>query len=335
MPYPQPVANGDDGSDVAWAASDNDNAPTPDPPDGYGLDCAGYPGWHVGDMTSGQGLLGVAAPPEDQAAAQQAGDAVNQAFAMGYGRAAQTMPRSSSRASPKTGALPRNPLGQGYSDGFLEDFTGLYQGALSQARAFARNPLIWAIQAVPGIDPTNSMARGVLANEVNTIDGLNLAIKTNTVPYFIGNQAGHVSAKLIQFMAARGVLGPAVGAPPEALEGTPALGGGDLEPDPFSNAAQNAAEGGEQFGPSPKIDRGEFAKRRPDLWRQEAQTNAANYDAANLARMREGKPPIGPDGHPMEFHHVDGTADGGVKPMTRTQHRLGSNFKENHPWIKK
>jgi len=51
----------------------------------------------------------------------------------------------------------------------------------------------------------------------------------------------------------------------------------------------------------------------------------------DLARMEKGKPPIGPDGHPMELHHVDRTQNGPLEPMSRTDHRLGENMKKNHP----
>jgi len=32
-------------------------------------------------------------------------------------------------------------------------------------------------------------------------------------------------------------------------------------------------------------------------------------------------------------HRLQGTPTGGVKPMTRTDHRLGDNFLKNHPWV--
>jgi hypothetical protein len=51
--------------------------------------------------------------------------------------------------------------------------------------------------------------------------------------------------------------------------------------------------------------------------------------------MMTGKPPIGDDGHPIELHHKDGTDKGPLNPMTRTDHRLGDNYKLNHPWVKK
>lgn len=43
-----------------------------------------------------------------------------------------------------------------------------------------------------------------------------------------------------------------------------------------------------------------------------------------------GKAPIGDDGHPMELHHEGQNPNGPVKEMTRTEHRLGENFKKNH-----
>jgi RHS repeat-associated protein len=43
-----------------------------------------------------------------------------------------------------------------------------------------------------------------------------------------------------------------------------------------------------------------------------------------------GKPPIGSDGFPMELHHAGQEADSELIEMTRTEHRLGENFKKNH-----
>jgi hypothetical protein len=84
--------------------------------------------------------------------------------------------------------------------------------------------------------------------------------------------------------------------------------------------------------------RAEFEKMRPEIWKSEAAgPNAANYSAENLARMRQGKAPIGRDGYPMEIHHKRSLAEGGSNTMdnfdflTRTDHRLGPNYKKNHP----
>ncbi len=80
-----------------------------------------------------------------------------------------------------------------------------------------------------------------------------------------------------------------------------------------------------------KIDRAAFRAEREAFWKAEAKNNPQQYTPENLARMEEGRPPIGPDGYPMELHHVDRTPEGGVTPMSRTDHRLGPNYKINHP----
>lgn len=50
-----------------------------------------------------------------------------------------------------------------------------------------------------------------------------------------------------------------------------------------------------------------------------------------------GKAPIGDDGFPVELHHKVPLSRGGtndfsnLEPLTRTGHRLGGNFRRNHP----
>ncbi|MEZ8878111.1 RHS repeat-associated core domain-containing protein [Vibrio lentus] len=46
---------------------------------------------------------------------------------------------------------------------------------------------------------------------------------------------------------------------------------------------------------------------------------------------KRGNAPIGDDGHPVELHHRNQKPDGPIDEMTRTDHRLGDNFKKNHP----
>jgi len=83
--------------------------------------------------------------------------------------------------------------------------------------------------------------------------------------------------------------------------------------------------------------RREFEAVKARFWKNEAEVNAGAYSTENLARMRNGKPPIGPDGHPMELHHKVPLAEGGTNSFanlaikTRTEHRLGPNYKQNHP----
>ncbi len=79
------------------------------------------------------------------------------------------------------------------------------------------------------------------------------------------------------------------------------------------------------------IDRAAFAKERAAYWKSEAKNNSDSYGASDLARMGTGRAPIGSDGYPMELHHVNRTPEGGLKPMTRTEHRLGENYRKNHP----
>lgn len=82
-----------------------------------------------------------------------------------------------------------------------------------------------------------------------------------------------------------------------------------------------------------KIDRAAFAKERKAYWKNEANNNADKYTPADIAKMTRGRAPTGSDGHPMELHHSNGTPEGGVKPITRTEHRLGDNYKRNHPHL--
>ncbi len=41
------------------------------------------------------------------------------------------------------------------------------------------------------------------------------------------------------------------------------------------------------------------------------------------------------EGRQIELHHVEGTQEGGTKPMTFREHRGPGNYKENHPWVNK
>lgn len=82
-----------------------------------------------------------------------------------------------------------------------------------------------------------------------------------------------------------------------------------------------------------KIDRAAFNGERAKFWKEEAKSNPEKYSQEDLARMQKGGEPTGPDGHPMELHHVDGTHEGGVTPMSRSEHRGGDNYRKNHSWL--
>jgi len=87
--------------------------------------------------------------------------------------------------------------------------------------------------------------------------------------------------------------------------------------------------------PSTKpVDRNAFSKTRSEYWRNEANQNSSNYSSSDLARMNQGKPPIGNDNKPMELHHVGGYDSSPVMPMTQSEHRGGDNFTINHPWLR-
>ena len=45
---------------------------------------------------------------------------------------------------------------------------------------------------------------------------------------------------------------------------------------------------------------------------------------------KRGNAPIGNDGHSVELHHRNQNPNGPLDEMTRTDHRLGDNFKKNH-----
>ena len=96
-------------------------------------------------------------------------------------------------------------------------------------------------------------------------------------------------------------------------------------------ADKAAKEAGAISKATSKIDRAAFGKERAAHWKGEAKANPSKYGAEDLARMEKGKAPIGPDGHSMELHHTDRTMEGGLQEMSRTEHRLGENFKKNHP----
>jgi hypothetical protein len=63
------------------------------------------------------------------------------------------------------------------------------------------------------------------------------------------------------------------------------------------------------------------------IGKKEAATSPGQYSSADLEKMEAGRAPTGADGKPMELHHHDGTPDGPLDPMSRTDHRGGENYK--------
>jgi titin len=76
---------------------------------------------------------------------------------------------------------------------------------------------------------------------------------------------------------------------------------------------------------------------RPTYWKNEAKNNPGGYSQQDLTRMVKGRAPVGSDGFPLELHHVVPLEKGGtnelsnLQVMTRTDHRLGGNYRANHP----
>lgn len=94
---------------------------------------------------------------------------------------------------------------------------------------------------------------------------------------------------------------------------------------------------GKVTGDDLKAARKDFSTVKSDFWKNEASTNGSKYSPDNISRMEKGKPPIGDDGMPVELHHRTPLSKGGTNSienleiMTRQAHRLGENYRTNHP----
>jgi hypothetical protein len=138
--------------------------------------------------------------------------------------------------------------------------------------------------------------------------------------------------------------GAVVGVPAAAASaGLVAAGAGNLMAGLQGLGQALSTGGGSTQGPGRvtgaklKELRTEFQRVKSQFWKHEAASNAGKYTPDNLARMQKGKPPIGQDGHSMELHHIQPLTEGGTNSfdnlqiMNRTDHRLGPNYKSNHP----
>ena len=79
-----------------------------------------------------------------------------------------------------------------------------------------------------------------------------------------------------------------------------------------------------------QIDRNAFAKVKREYWKNH---DKRGYSEENKRRMEQGNAPLGPDGNPIELHHVNGQPDGPLEEMSRKDHREGDNYKLNHPFV--
>jgi RHS repeat-associated protein len=104
-------------------------------------------------------------------------------------------------------------------------------------------------------------------------------------------------------------------------------------PAPQAQPTVRTGDGATPTGrPQSRINRKEADAARREYWKKEAKDKGDQYDKTNLARMQEGKAPMGPDGYPMELHHRQGNP-GECEPLSRTDHRLGENYRRNHPYL--
>lgn len=114
---------------------------------------------------------------------------------------------------------------------------------------------------------------------------------------------------------------------------------GDSETD-SENIDESLTDGGETTvsGRDLQAKRREFeTTTRPKYWKDEASKNPGKYAESDLERLRKGNAPTGSDGYPIELHHKTPLKRGGsndvpnLEEMTRTRHRLGGNYRRNHP----
>jgi hypothetical protein len=83
--------------------------------------------------------------------------------------------------------------------------------------------------------------------------------------------------------------------------------------------------------------RREFERMKSELWKQEAEKNPEQYTPEQLASIKQGNTPKDSDGKPLEVHHKKPLSEGGTNTFdnfqfgTREDHRIGPNFKKNHP----
>ncbi len=184
----------------------------------------------------------------------------------------------------------------------------------------------------------------------NTVTRPHTSTGNAALDYFQQNfESDPIGATLVLVLAPGGLfdhavtLAPAAGAaatgkPPADLS-NPALPGML----PGSPTGQGSAKPASK-APSKRVTgaalanmRKEFNAVKPQAWKDEAARNPQKYTKDQLARMRNGQPPIGSDGYPMEIHHKKPLAEGGTNTfgnyefLERTDHRLGPNYKKNHP----
>ncbi|NJO33477.1 MAG: hypothetical protein HC869_10350 [Rhodospirillales bacterium] len=127
--------------------------------------------------------------------------------------------------------------------------------------------------------------------------------------------------------------GQVIGAEVPTGTGAPDILGSDLEQGTYVLSESATKVSGEAL----KRARREFEKLKPAAWKEEARRNPQKYTAEQLGRMVKGQAPIGDDGYSMEVHHKKQLQHGGSNTFdnfdfkSREKHRLGENYRQNHP----
>jgi hypothetical protein len=88
------------------------------------------------------------------------------------------------------------------------------------------------------------------------------------------------------------------------------------------NTAGQAAQKANQFWTQTTKFQGQTVYQRPDLFEN---------NATNIARMQDGRPPIGPDGFPVQLHHLLQTMDGPIAEVSQTFHQTYSSIIHINP----
>lgn len=154
----------------------------------------------------------------------------------------------------------------------------------------------------------------------------------------IAGRPGGTQANLPQQQATGTAAEPSSGAEMTPETATGSSGGGKSGPPRFPLGADDYDC--DDLAPKEQVDslRNKFENGlRQEYWRNEAATNSRAWSTNNLALMATGRAPYGIDGNPMEVHHIlplymgGGNGFDNLTHLTRTEHRLGDNFKNNHP----
>ena len=114
-----------------------------------------------------------------------------------------------------------------------------------------------------------------------------------------------------------------------------ATGGDPLdEINALSQSAQNIgssveqiAQGANQFWTSTTNFQGNLVYQRPDLIDPDLTQNGLT----NLQRMQQGFAPYGPDGNPMQLHHMLQSQNGPIAEVTQTFHQVFSSIVHINP----